>query len=193
MAEPNNPEGGDKPEDSYSVWALPPSDIKDRLKSLMSSLRSEFGGPAFDPHITVVGDLRLRRDEAIARFHSAIATLKPYTARIAGVAYGTFFYQCVYLLIHPSPEVVETSSHCCGHLGYKRSTPYMPHVSLIYGDLSDEEKERARKRAEEIDESVCGLTFEVSSLALCKTDTLDKTTESWEMVELCDLTKKDFA
>ncbi|KAH0450550.1 hypothetical protein IEQ34_021242 [Dendrobium chrysotoxum] len=69
----------------------------------------------------------------------------------------------------------------------------MPHVSLIYGDLSDGEKERARKRAEEIDESLCGLTFEVSSLALCKTDTLDKTTESWEMLELCDLNKKDFA
>lgn len=69
----------------------------------------------------------------------------------------------------------------------------MPHVSLIYGDLSDEEKETARRRAEEIDESICGLAFEVSLLALCKTDTQDKTTESWEIVELCDLKKKGFA
>ncbi|XP_028550377.1 uncharacterized protein LOC110095315 isoform X3 [Dendrobium catenatum] len=85
------------------------------------------------------------------------------------------------------------NEHICEKVGVAPVEAYMPHVSLIYGDLSDEEKERARKRAEEIDESVCGLTFEVSSLALCKTDTLDKTTESWEMVELCDLTKKDFA
>ncbi|XP_020581564.1 cyclic phosphodiesterase-like [Phalaenopsis equestris] len=193
MAESNNLEVVNQPEDSYSVWALPPPDFKHRLKSLMSSLRSEFAGPIFDPHITVVGDLPLRREDAIARFHSAAASVKPFTARIADIAYGTFFYQCVYLLIDPSPEVVETSAHCCGHFGYNRSTPYMPHMSLIYGDLSEEKKERARTRAMEIDESICGLGFEVSLLALCKTDTRDRTTESWEIVELCDLKKEDFA
>lgn len=189
MAEKGMPENADQPEESYSVWAFPPPDVKERLKSLMLSLRSEFGGPTFDPHITVVGELRLRRNDAIARLHSAAATIKPYTARISSVGHGALFYQCVYLLIDPSPEVTETSYHCCGHFGYKSATPYMPHLSLIYGDLEDGEKVRARKRAEEIDSDIYGLTFEISSLALCKTDTRDKTTESWEMVELCDLKK----
>ncbi|KAG0492981.1 hypothetical protein HPP92_006379 [Vanilla planifolia] len=179
---------GDQPEESYSVWALPLADVKDRLKFLMSSLRCEFGGPSFEPHITVVGDLRLRRNDAIASLRSAASSLKPYKARVASVGCGNIFYQCVYLLIDPSPEVVETSARCCSHFGYERSTPYMPHLSLIYGELSDEEKEKARRRAEELDGEICGLTFEVSSLALYKTNTEDKTTESWEMIEVCELT-----
>ncbi|KAK8970552.1 Cyclic phosphodiesterase [Platanthera guangdongensis] len=189
MAETAKLEEADNSEEFFSVWAIPPPDVNRRFKSLMFSLRSEFGGPAFDPHITVVGDLRLHRNDAIAFLHSSAASINPFTARISAVSHGAVFYQCVYLLLDPSPQVKEISSHCCSHFGYKSSTPYMPHLSLIYGDLGEEEKERASKRAEEIDAGINGLTFEISSLALYRTDTRDKTTESWELVELCDLKK----
>lgn len=67
---------------------------------------------------------------------------------------------------------------------------YMPHLSLLYGDLTDEEKERARRRVEELDKEICGLSFHISELALYKTDTEDKSLESWEKVEVCHLENK---
>lgn len=67
---------------------------------------------------------------------------------------------------------------------------YMPHVSVLYGDLTDEEKESARKKVEEMDNEICGLQFEISELALYRTDTEDKSLESWELVEVCHLEKK---
>ncbi|RWV99103.1 hypothetical protein GW17_00038002 [Ensete ventricosum] len=160
----------------YSVWALPPEDVRDRLKRLMGALRSEFGGPKFEPHITVVGAISLGPDDALRRFRSACAALSPYTARVSAVSRGTFFYQCVFLLIDPSPEARSTPSQT-----------YMPHLSLLYGDLTDEEKERARQRVEALDKEILSLSFEVSALALYKTDTEDKSLESWEQVELCHL------
>nr|CAD1824119.1 unnamed protein product [Ananas comosus var. bracteatus] len=168
----------------------PPEDVRGRLKGLMATLRSEFGGPAFDPHITVVGATRLHPAAAVEMLRSAAAALSPYPARVASVARGGFFYQCVYLLIDPSPEVVEASAHCCRHFGYQSSTPYMPHLSLLYGDLTDEEKERARRRVEELDKEICGLSFQISELALYKTDTEDKSLASWEKVEVCHLENK---
>ncbi|CAD5182277.1 unnamed protein product [Musa acuminata subsp. malaccensis] len=171
----------------YSVWALPPEDVRDRLKSLMGALRSEFGGPKFEPHITVVGAISLGPDDALRRFRSACTALSPYPARVSAVSRGAFFYQCVFLLIDPSPEVVETSALSCGHFGYENATPYMPHLSLLYGDLTEEEKERARQRVEALDKEILSLSFEVSALALYKTDTEDKSLESWEQVELCHL------
>ncbi|CAD5179438.1 unnamed protein product [Musa acuminata subsp. malaccensis] len=63
---------------AYSVWALPPDDVRDRLKRLVSPLRSEFGGPAFEPHITVVGSIGLAPDDALRRFRSTCAALSPY-------------------------------------------------------------------------------------------------------------------
>lgn len=90
----------------YSVWALPPEDLRPRLKKLMSDLGSEFNGPEFEPHVTVVGATKLTESEARDKFAEACKGLKPYTAKVEKVATGTFFYQCVFLLLLPTPEVI---------------------------------------------------------------------------------------
>ncbi|KAK6264554.1 hypothetical protein QUC31_012726 [Theobroma cacao] len=173
--------------DVYSVWALPPEDVRVRVKKLMEGLRSEFGGPQFEPHVTVVGAISLTADDALAKFRSACDGLKAYTATVERVATGTFFYQCVFLLLHPTREVVEASAHCTGHFGYKSSTPYMPHLSLLYADLTEEEKKKVQEKANILDESIGSLSFQISRLALYKTDTEDKTLKSWEKVAECNL------
>ncbi|KAK3431108.1 hypothetical protein EUGRSUZ_E02848 [Eucalyptus grandis] len=175
------------PKFAYSVWALPPDDLAPRLRGLMDGLRSEFGGPRFEPHVTVVGAIALTEEDAVGKFRAACEGLRVYTAAVDRVATGTFFYQCVYLLLRPTAEVVETSDHCSAHLGYERPTPYMPHLSLLYGDLTDEEKKKAQEKANELDGSLNGLSFLISRLALYKTDTEDKTCQSWEKIAECNL------
>lgn len=100
-----NPESIPIEKQVYSVWAIPPDDVAVRLKKLMEGLQAEFGGPQFEPHITVVGAISLTSDDALDKFTFACQGLKAYTATVERVATGTFFYQCVYLLIHPTPEV----------------------------------------------------------------------------------------
>lgn len=63
----------------------------------------------------------------------------------------------------------------------------MPHLSLLYGDLTDEEKQKAQERANILDDSLSGLSFQISRLALYKTDTEDKTLKSWEKIAECTL------
>ena len=84
----------------YSVWAIPPDEVSVRLKKLMEGLRDEFGGPQFEPHITVVGAISLTPDDALNKFRSACEGLKAYNASVGRVPTG-----CVYLLIHPTAEV----------------------------------------------------------------------------------------
>ncbi|GMN43444.1 hypothetical protein TIFTF001_012645 [Ficus carica] len=90
----------------YSVWAIPPDEVGARLKKLMDGLRAEFGGPHFEPHITVVGAISLTPDDALAKFRSACDGVRAYNVSVDRVATGTFFYQCVYLLVHPTAESV---------------------------------------------------------------------------------------
>ncbi|XP_047951808.1 cyclic phosphodiesterase-like [Salvia hispanica] len=179
--------GGEVKRDAYSVWALPPEELKPRLKKLMSGLRSEFGGPEFEPHVTILGAIKLTESEARDMFQKACEGLKPYTATVDKIATGTFFYQCVFLLLHPTPEVVEASDHSCVLFGFKRSTPYMPHLSLLYGDLTEEEKKTALEKACALDDSIGGLSFQISRLALYKTETEDTSCKSWEKVEEFEL------
>lgn len=173
--------------DVYSVWALPPEDVRPRLKKLMEGLRSEYGGPEFEPHVTVVGAISLTESEALDTFKMACEGCKAYNASVDKVATGTFFYQCVFLLLNPTPEVVEASAHCSNQFGYKSSTPYLPHLSLLYADLTDEEKKKAQEKASILDESIGSLNLQISRLALYKTDTEDKSLKSWEKVAESDL------
>jgi hypothetical protein len=89
----------------YSVWAVPPEDVRARLKKLMDGLRAEFGGPQYEPHMTVVKAVSLRPDDALDKFRSACQGLKPYIATVDHVATGF----CVYLQIHPTAEVFSFS------------------------------------------------------------------------------------
>lgn len=89
----------------YSVWALPPEHVRVRVKKLMEGLRSESGGPHFEPHVTVIGAIRLTEAQARDLFKIACQKLKPYSAKVEKIDAGTFYYQCVYLLLKPTTEV----------------------------------------------------------------------------------------
>ncbi|KAG6737188.1 hypothetical protein POTOM_059767 [Populus tomentosa] len=173
----------------YSVWAIPPEDVGERLKKLMGGLRSEFGGPEiFQPHITVVGAMSLTEQEALEKFRSACEGLKPYHAKADSVVAGAFPSQCLYLLFQSTPEVMDASAHCCRHFGYKRSNQYMPRLSLLYGTLTKEEKKAAQEKAYLLDESINGMDFQVSRLALWITDREDKgNLETWKLIAECSL------
>ncbi|KAJ6420876.1 hypothetical protein OIU84_028286 [Salix udensis] len=172
----------------YSVWAIPPEAVGEKLKNLMGALRSEFGGPEIPPHITVVGATSLTEQDAVEKFRSACEGLKAYHAMADLVIAGAFPSQCLYLLFHPTPEVMDASAHCCRYFGYKRSNRYMPHLSLLYGTLTKDEKNKAREKACVLDESIDGLNFQISRLALWKTDRKDKLTlESWKQIAECSL------
>lgn len=63
----------------------------------------------------------------------------------------------------------------------------MPHLSLLYGDLTDDEKKIAQEKAHKLDEGIGSLSFPITRLQLWKTDTEDTTLKSWEMVAECNL------
>ncbi|KAJ6290105.1 hypothetical protein OIU78_025928 [Salix suchowensis] len=169
----------------------------------MGALRSEFGGPEIPPHITVVGATSLTEQDAVEKFRSACEGLKAYHAMADLVIAGAFPSQCLYLLFHSTPElytynefdnyptifqVMDASAHCCRYFGYTRSNRYMPHLSLLYGTLTKDEKNKAREKAYVLDESIDSLNFQISRLALWKTDRKDKfTLESWKQIAECSL------
>ncbi|KAL8130422.1 hypothetical protein V2J09_019577 [Rumex salicifolius] len=181
-----------QPDDQQKSWfailGLPSDHEMHRIEKLMKGLRKDFGGPEFEPHLTVVGLTVLTQDDAVKRFRSAVDGMKAYPAKVEAVASGTSYYDCVFLQLQPSPEVVEASVHCSAHFGYNSTTPYKPHISLLYGDLSDEQKKDALVKANKLDECINKWEFDITRLVLQKVPRLDdKTTKSWENIAECNL------
>ncbi|MFS7952857.1 putative cyclic phosphodiesterase, 2',3'-cyclic-nucleotide 3'-phosphodiesterase [Helianthus anomalus] len=76
-------------------------------KKLMIGLRSEFHGPEFEPHMTVVGAITLTENDACDKLKKACEGLKAYNyATMKKVATRTFFYQCVFLLLHTTTKAI---------------------------------------------------------------------------------------
>lgn len=62
-------------------------------------------------------------------------------------------------------------------------TAYFPHLSLLYGDLKDEDKKMAKDLAEEkFGDILLNSEFVVPNLSLWTTDTEDKLLTSWKKV-----------
>ncbi|XP_074272399.1 cyclic phosphodiesterase-like [Silene latifolia] len=163
----------------FSVWGLPTEEVRERVKKVMKTLAAEFNGPEFEPHVTIVRAIKLTQEDAINKFNSACTDLKKaYVVHSKGVSTGT----CVYLLLDTNPQVVAPSDHCCRHFGYERRSPYMPHMGLLYADLTEDEKKKAQERANAVDDSIGNLSFLIKRLALYKTDPEDKSLKSWEKI-----------
>ena len=96
----------DKDWHSYSVWAIPPDDASLRIKKIMEGLRADFAGPEIDPHIPVVGSIRMTHDEVLNQFRSLrFRVTYSYKAKVNEVVTRKFYYQCVSLIIDQSNKV----------------------------------------------------------------------------------------
>ncbi|XP_062024393.1 uncharacterized protein LOC133740451 isoform X3 [Rosa rugosa] len=123
---------------SYSVWAIPPDDVSDRIKKVMLGLRDEFGGAPeeIEPHFPIVGSIRMTREDALNKLRTLIQSYPPgcisaFTARVDEIVARPFYYQCVCLRIHYSHQLKEIS-RCCSHKWGLRF-PGVPYLSLLYG------------------------------------------------------------
>jgi hypothetical protein len=63
----------------------------------------------------------------------------------------------------------------------------MPHLSLLYGYLTEEEKKRAQEKVLAMDESITDLGFTLSRAALYRVNFADRTQKSWEKILECNL------
>lgn len=100
-----------------------------------------------------------------------------WTFRIAGVCNWLGHKE---MLTHHDP-----CHHASGHVlnVVELFAEYMPHMSLLYGHLSEEELELAKAKVEaEHGKQLISMQFQVSSLGLYCTDPADVLCNSWKKV-----------
>ncbi|GAB2299019.1 hypothetical protein Dimus_033094 [Dionaea muscipula] len=174
----------------YSIWALPPEDVLERVKKLMAALQAEFGGPDFEPHLTLIGAIWQTEDEVHKKFNAAVQGLKPVQVSSEALVYGPSFWTCLYDKITYSPELREFIEHFWKHFDWKPSFAYTPHLSFLYHEtLPQEDRKKAHERALELDEAIASISFPITRVVLYKTDATDLTTKSWKKLVEVDLTK----
>ncbi|XP_062006782.1 cyclic phosphodiesterase-like [Rosa rugosa] len=164
----------------YAVWGLLPENANTRIKKVMEALREEFGGPEIEPHITIVGSCLMTEDEAIGSFREGCNSVKQIYCKVENFETSKFYFQCLSLVMEITEDLKAQTRWFAGCMN--RPFPAMPHLSLLYGNLTAEEKKRAKEKVLAMDESIAGLTFLLSRMALYRVNFADRTQKSWERI-----------
>ncbi|KAL6184506.1 hypothetical protein ACLB2K_045907 [Fragaria x ananassa] len=167
---------------SYSVWAIPHDEVSIRVKKVMEGLRAEFGGPDIEPHIPIVGSIRMTHEDMLNRFRDVQSRfISVFKAKVARVVFRSSYYQCVSLLMESS-FTTQNESFEIMELALSCNQRVRPLLSLHYGYLTEEEQKTAEEKIKILDESITSMSVPITRLALYKIDYKDTTLKSWEKI-----------
>jgi 2'-5' RNA ligase len=148
----------------FSLWLVPEEPIRAQLSETIRRLALRLGTPAFEPHVTLLGGL-LRPEAEVVSKAEALARLVPrLELRVSGVEGRDEYFRCLFLRVEDDPALLDAHSRALAVFGRAADRPLLPHLSLVYGRLGDEEK---RTLIAEIDSSP---SFEVAALEVHETE-----------------------
>ena len=125
----------------YSLWLKPTGDACERLARLLRELRTRHGGPEFAPHVTLLGSIAEPLQAVLLKAAALAATLRPWMLSLEGMDYLDEYFRCLFVRVAPSRPLREAYHAAREVFGYSDDRPFMPHLSLLYGDYRPSLKE----------------------------------------------------
>lgn len=149
----------------YSIWLTPTGEVYRKLAEIISQLSKKYSTPNFEPHLTLIGDLLGSEEEIISKALKLAERLKPFEIKLKKADYFDEYFKCLFIRAERSKEVIEVNNIAREIFNLNPNLEYMPHLSLMYGDLSPETKEEIlADLGKEFD-----ISFEVKSIHLFST------------------------
>eukprot|EP01026_Neomeris_dumetosa_P025314 TRINITY_DN2083_c0_g1_i1.p2 TRINITY_DN2083_c0_g1~~TRINITY_DN2083_c0_g1_i1.p2 ORF type:complete len:197 (-),score=26.74 TRINITY_DN2083_c0_g1_i1:437-979(-) len=172
---------------TFSIWAMPSGKLKTQLQQQIDKFVDKYQGVKFEPHVTVLGAFQTSKEDAIKKTQNLASKLKKYFLKFKDVSFGSQFFQCVYLLINEDEEVMNAAKVAREEIVGEVDKPYMPHLSLLYSDIDEEQRKIVVKEAiddlygPQAQNLLIDTGFWAEELMLWETDTGNPS--SWKLVD----------
>ena len=144
---------------------MPTGDVCERLSRIIQQLSARYAAPEFPPHVTLLGRCVGPRRELICQSARLAASLRPFTIRLDEIAFLDEYFRCLFVCTAPTEPLRKAHQAARQGFGHDRDPPFMPHLSLLYGDFPRSLKEGViREMGPRLD-----VQFKVRSLHLYRT------------------------
>ena len=125
----------------YFVFALLPEDkIFNEYQLLINKYSRELNTPSFEPHITIYKRIVGKEKPIIQRVQEAVENTEKLQIELTEVSISTTYYQCIFARVKVTPELLNLHTNIGRQLGKKEAYMYMPHMSLVHGNLKSDKK-----------------------------------------------------
>ena len=157
----------------YALWLMPKGEIYKKLADLIKKLGSEYGGPVFEPHVTLLGDIELPEEEMIKKTAQLVKNQKPFFVNLKQINYENFYFRTLFVKAEIT-ETLQTLYDRAKEIFEMDIPPFMAHLSILYGNYPQGVK---GKIIQEIGRDQTA-TFDVSSIHLIKGGKI----EEWKII-----------
>lgn len=117
----------------YSIWIIPQGNTKKVLEKEVSRLVKEYGGPLFEPHMTLLGPIDEPEREVVKKTKKLAEKHEPFELEVGEIDYSTTYYQCVFARIKTNQHLIDFRMKA--QEIFDKEDFFMPHISLFYGDV----------------------------------------------------------
>jgi 2'-5' RNA ligase len=127
---------------TYSLWLMPAGDLCHWLADTILELSRKYSTPTFEPHVTLLGRITGPKRTVVSKSAELAQRISPFTLRLTRVDYLDRYYQCVFVRVAASGPLLKAHRAAREVFDLEISPAFMPHLSLIYGDLARDFKEK---------------------------------------------------
>ncbi|MFD1198862.1 2'-5' RNA ligase family protein [Brucella gallinifaecis] len=130
----------------HSIWLSPAYDDLVFLKEIIRNLSQRFNTPQFEPHVTLVPDMKCSAEELLPQVIRLAIGRKPLELQIENVTGNESYFRSFYAALEKTPVLMrlkQESLEISRDAGLKS---FLPHVSLAYGVEDSEFKQAEMKR-----------------------------------------------
>ncbi|MEJ2114977.1 MAG: hypothetical protein P8X88_02770 [Gammaproteobacteria bacterium] len=125
-----------KQESSYSLWLRPTQLQIDELTKIISMLAHRYRRAVFPPHITLLSGIKTNLGTITKVCEQIIEPFPALNIKLDNIAYTDEYFRNLYILAKPEEPLMSLYEDIKKQLNCNSSNIFMPHVSLLYGNLN---------------------------------------------------------
>lgn len=124
----------------YTLWLMPDDTSMAQLQAVIDQLGGRYQGPQFAPHVTLLGWVRGDEDELKEKTGKLAASLPTLPVTINGLAGAPYYFRCFFARLQDNDGIKHATTQAIGIFKIKPTSDFLPHISLLYGQLDRDEK-----------------------------------------------------
>jgi 2'-5' RNA ligase len=120
---------------------MPTGEVRQHLAGTIRVLSRGYATPVFEPHVTLAGGIVGAAREVASKMEDLAKRIPPFTARLTVVDGLDEYFRCLFVRLATTHPIMSANKTAREVFALAKQPAFMPHLSLLYGNLPPRVKE----------------------------------------------------
>jgi Cyclic phosphodiesterase-like protein len=136
----------DPTDSQFAVWLTPAPSDRRWISKVIQDYAVAYAAPTFEPHVTIYSGVCCPQDDLPGIVSEAAGSLQRLSLEVTGLGYTEDFFRTGFITFTPHEDLSHLSMAIKSQLQTPRDYHLEPHLSLVYKDLTLDQKRLAMLR-----------------------------------------------